>query len=66
MRRKKLPPDVMKFFQEAGRKGGRIGGKIGGPAAAAAMTPEERTARAKKAAAASARVRAEKAAKRKG
>jgi hypothetical protein len=57
MKGKKLPKDVMEFF----RKSGREGGKIGGPAAAAAMTPEQRTARAKKAAAASARVRAKKA-----
>ena len=64
MKRGKLPPDVLKFFQEEGRKGGKIGGKIGGPAAAAAMTPAERTARAKKAAAASAKVRSKKAAKK--
>jgi hypothetical protein len=65
MKRGKLPPDVLRFFQEEGRKGGKIGGKIGGPAAAAAMTPAERTARAKKAAAASAKVRSKAAKKRK-
>ena len=42
---KKLPPDVLKFFKEQGAKGGRIGGKR----ALETMTPEERTARAKKA-----------------
>jgi len=41
----------------AGQKGGKKGGKKGGTIAAANMTPEERTARAKKAAAASARAR---------
>ena len=61
MKAKKLPKDVMEFFQKAGR----TGGKIGGPAAAASMTPAERTARAKKAAAASAKVRKAKAKKRK-
>jgi hypothetical protein len=60
MKAKKLPKDVMEFF----RKAGRAGGKIGGPAAAEAMTPAERTARAKKAAAASAKVRKAKAKKR--
>ena len=43
---------------------GRKAGKKGGKAAAAAMTPEERTARAKKAAAKSAEVRKAKAAER--
>lgn len=44
---------------------GKKGGKIGGKAAAAAMTPEERKARAQKAAAASAVVRQKNAAERK-
>jgi hypothetical protein len=50
---KKLPPDILEYFARQGAKGGKIGGKR----AAAAMTPEERTARAKKAAAKSAEVR---------
>lgn len=50
----------MEFF----RKAGRAGGQIGGPAAAESMTPAQRTARAKKAAAASAKVRSKKARKK--
>lgn len=65
MKRKKLPPDVLEFFREAGRKGGSKGGKIGGKRSLETMSPEERTARAKKAAAKSAEVRATKAAKKK-
>ena len=53
---------VHKVMSEMGRKGGKIGGKR----SLETMTPEERTARAKKAAAASAKVRGKKAAKRKG
>lgn len=64
MKRGNLPPDVLKFFQDAGRTGGAKGGKIGGKRSLETMTPAERTARAKKAAAASARVRAKKAAKK--
>jgi hypothetical protein len=60
MKQQKLPPDVLKFFQDAGRKGGAKGGKIGGKRSLETMTPAERTARAKKAAAASAKVRAKK------
>jgi len=52
-----LPPDVLKFFQDAGRKGGKRGGPIGGKRSLETMTSEERTARAKQAAAASAKVR---------
>jgi hypothetical protein len=48
----KLPSDVLKFFKKQGKKGGKL--------AAEAMSPEERTARAKKAAAASAKVRSTK------
>ena len=40
---KKLPPEVLDFFKEQGRKGGKIGGKK----SLETMTPEERTARAK-------------------
>jgi len=46
--------------REMGRKGGKIGGKIGGKRSLETMTPEQRTARAKKAAAASVKVRASK------
>ena len=57
VKRKKLPPDILRFFQEAGRKGGKIGGKR----RLETMTPAERTARAQKAAAKSAEVRRTKA-----
>jgi hypothetical protein len=50
-------PDVLKFFQHAGRKGGKRGGPIGGKRIPETRTSEERTARAKQAAAASAKVR---------
>lgn len=66
MTRKTLPPDVLRFFQEQGRKGGAKGGKIGGKRSLETMTKAERIARARKAAAASAKVRAKKAKKRKG
>ena len=46
----KIPPEVKAVMAAIGRKYGKQGGK----AAARNMTPEERTARAKKAAAASA------------
>lgn len=49
------------IFAEIMSEYGRKGGKIGGKKAAANMTPEQRTARAKKAAAASAVVRSAKA-----
>ena len=39
-------PEFLAFFQKAGRKGGLLGGKI----SASHMTPEQRSARAKKAA----------------
>lgn len=42
------------------REMGRKGGKIGGKKSLETMTPQERTARARKAAAASAKVRAKK------
>jgi hypothetical protein len=54
--------EMQEFFRKTGSKGGKIGGKK----AAANMTPEERTARAKKAAAASAKVRSKKAKAKKG
>ena len=52
---------ISKVMSEMGRKGGKIGGKR----SLETMTPAERTARAKKAAAASAKVR-KKTAKKKG
>jgi hypothetical protein len=48
---KRLPPDVLKFFQEQGRKGGKIGGKK----LAEQMTPKQRHDRAQKAGIARAR-----------
>ena len=59
---KKLPPEVLEYFRKQGAKGGKIGGKIGGKRSLETMTPEERTARAKKASDAAAVAR--KAAKR--
>ena len=47
-----LPPEVLEFFRKQGAKGGKIGGKIGGQRSLETMTPEERSARAKKASAA--------------
>ena len=57
-----MPKDILEFFRKTGRKGGKIGGKR----SLETMTPAERTARAKKAAAASAKVRKKKAKKPKG
>jgi hypothetical protein len=48
---------ISAVMREMGRKGGKIGGPIGGKRSLETMTPAERTARAKKAAAASAKVR---------
>jgi hypothetical protein len=53
MTEKKLPDWYLKKLSEAGKKGGKRSLKT--------MTPAERTARAQKAAAASARVRSKKA-----
>ena len=63
MPKKKLSAELSAYFSKLGRKGGSKGGKIGGKRSLKTMTPEERTARAKKAAAASAKVRAKKAGK---
>jgi hypothetical protein len=57
MAKKKLPPEVLEYFRKQGAKGGRIGGKIGGKRSLETMTPEERSARAKKASAAAAAAR---------
>jgi len=43
--RKRLPPDVLEFFREQGRTDGKIGGKK----LAEKMTPEQRTASARRA-----------------
>ena len=51
---------ISAVMREMGRKGGKIGGKIGGKRSLETMTPAERTARAKKAAAASAKARMKK------
>jgi hypothetical protein len=51
---------ISAVMREMGRKGGKKGGPIGGKRSLETMTPEERTARAKKAAAASAKARAKK------
>jgi hypothetical protein len=40
---------TMRFFQDQGKRGGELGGAAGGKATAAKMTPEERSAAAKKA-----------------
>jgi hypothetical protein len=58
--KKKFPPEVLAFF----KKQGSIGGKIGGKRSMETMTPTERTARAKKAAAKSAEVRKKRGDKR--
>ena len=50
---RKLPEDIAEFFRETGR----VGGKTGGKRSLETMTPEERSERAKKAAAASAQAR---------
>jgi hypothetical protein len=58
MMEKKLPDWYLRKLSKAG--------KIGGKRSLKTMTPEQRTARAKKAALASAKVRKAKAAKREG
>ena len=55
-----MPKDILEFFRKTGRKGGKIGGKR----SLETMTPEQRKARAQKAAAASAKVRSKKAKKK--
>ncbi len=45
-----LPKHVLQQFKLAGSRGGIAGGSKGGLAAAARMTPEQRVARARKAA----------------
>jgi hypothetical protein len=50
---KKMPREVLEYLRSAGKAYGKVGGKV----AAQNMTPEERTARAKKASEAAARKR---------
>jgi len=50
---KKMPSEVLEYLQSMGKTYGKIGGKV----AARNMTPEERSARAKKASDAAARKR---------
>jgi hypothetical protein len=45
MAKKRLPPEVLEYFRKQGARGGKIGGKR----SLETMTPEERSARAKKA-----------------
>jgi hypothetical protein len=66
MAKKKVPAAVSEYFSQLGKKYGSAAGKIGGKRSLETMTKAERIARAKKAAAASAKVRAKKAKKRKG
>jgi hypothetical protein len=57
---KKLPADVLRFFQEQGARGGRIGGKR----SLQTMTAEQRVARARKASRAAAKARRARARKK--
>jgi hypothetical protein len=45
MPKKKLPPEVLEYFKKQGAKGGKIGGAVRRDN----MTPEERSASARKA-----------------
>lgn len=47
----KIPRELRDYFSAQGKKGGKIGGKKGGLTRAANLTPEQRSAIAKKAAA---------------
>ena len=65
VRKDKLPAEVLEYFRKEGAKGGKIGGKKGGKRSLDTMTPQERSERAKKAAAKSAEVRTKNAAAKK-
>lgn len=65
MPRAQLNKEALDFFRKAGSQGGKLGGSAGGKKALETMTPAERKARAKKAAAKSAEVRSKKAAAKK-
>jgi hypothetical protein len=56
---------ISSVMREMGRKGGKKAAGKGGKRSLETMTPEQRQARAKKAAAASAKVRSAKAARKK-
>jgi hypothetical protein len=58
--KKRLDPIISAYMRKISQKGAALGGL----AAAASLTPEQRVARAKKAAAASAKVRSEKTARK--
>jgi len=49
--KKKLPPEVLEYFRKQGAKGGKIGGKIGGKRSLDTMTTQQRSERARNAAA---------------
>lgn len=53
MKKENLPPEVLDYFRQQGSKGG----KLGGSKAWANLTPEQRSARAKKASDAAAQAR---------
>lgn len=59
--RGKYPEELVEYFRAQGKKGGKLSGK----ARLEKLTPEQRSAIAKKAAAASAKVRSAKAKKKK-
>jgi hypothetical protein len=61
MRKDAIPAEVLEYFREQGAKGGKLSGK----ARMRKLTPERRSAIAKKAAAESAVVRSKKAAAKK-
>lgn len=59
--KEEIPDDVLAYFRKEGARGGKIGGKR----SLVTMTPEERSARAKKASEAAAKARKAKAAAKK-
>jgi hypothetical protein len=59
--KKAIPAEVLEFFRKQGKRGGKLSGK----ARMVKLTPEQRSAIAKKAAAKSAEVRSKKAAAKK-
>jgi hypothetical protein len=49
VKKPRSPDEMAEFFREQGRKGGRIGGRLSAAARMLKMTPEQRSAVAKKA-----------------